>query len=131
MFDKNNMYFAAFTHQSLLRVKCFIAKFSLHNVDLRLKLNKLRIIFNPARNLLNVDLIDSVQEHILKLSLHSAIIVDQQHAASTRWHTTLLNEPVLAQGGAFELGDEFLRDRERYGVLIVKFFLAPNMRQVG
>lgn len=91
MFDKDNMYFATFTHQSLLRIKCLIAKFSLHNVNLRRKLNKLRIIFNSARNLLNVDLIDSVQEHILKLILHLAIIVDQQHAASTRWHTTLLN----------------------------------------
>lgn len=78
-----------------------------------------------------MDLIDSVQEHILKLILHLAIIVDQQHAASTRWHTTLLNEPVLAQGGALELGDEFLRDRERCGVLIAKFFLTPSMRQVG
>lgn len=96
MINKDNVNFAAFTHQSLLRIECFLCKFSLHNVDLRRKLNKLRIIFNPARNLLNVDLIDSVQEHILKLSFNLAIIVDQQHAASTRWHTTLLNEPVLA-----------------------------------
>lgn len=112
-------------------LKCFIARFRLQNIDLRLKLNKLRIIFNPARYILNVDLIDSVQEQIFKLSLHLAIIVDQQHAASTRWHTILLYEPVLAQGGAFKLGHEFVWNRERYGVLKVKFFLAPNMRQVG
>jgi hypothetical protein len=50
MLQEDNVNFAAFIHQSLLSIKCFIAKTSLYYVDLGRELDFLRVIFNVARN---------------------------------------------------------------------------------